>query len=818
MKLMRQFIDFFWLSGTDKEIVNNEIVLENILRIRYLTLISIPVNVVVIAMFGLKVGNIFGPVPNWDKEILILNIVIRSLFIILSIMVTWYSFRFPKTFKKVNIYFIIMLVMLLLGAAIIVETDEADSVVNRYLVICFALGLILLLRPLLSMLYYFSAYFIYFKLSIVNGNPDMPTPFQFDHLNATVICLLISFVVWYATLNRMKQKRLVVQTAARLELATRSGGIGIWDFDIVNNNLLWDNQVFELFGIGKNDIRDAAKVWSNGVHPLDLQRVEEECQMAIQGVMDYDTEFRVVWPNGSIHNLKAIATVIRDANKIPLHLIGTNRDITMEKKSVEEILKAKQEADAANKAKSTFLANMSHEIRTPLNAIIGFSQLMDRDMLLSGQLKEYANSINRAGEHLLTLINDILELSKVEAGKVVLNPTNFNLQLLLNDLNSIFKVRAESKHLKLIFETTPHLPRYIFADEGKLRQIYINLIENAIKFTDEGSVVVRTYSEKLKEGLSHLIVEIQDTGFGIEGNEMNKLFKIFEQTTVGIQKGSGSGLGLALSRELAIIMGGNISVKSEIGKGSTFTFSVEIEIGNDRTDKPGIPGHIIGIKNANKDFHVLVVDDNYENVRLTAKFLNLAGFETTEAINGSDAIAKFEESGADLILMDLNMPVMNGFEAVRLIRSMEIGKPTPIIAITAYSFEEDYGKIEAIDIQGYIRKPFPINELFGTIAKVLDIQYLYEDAPFLPIQAYPFDGATVAKDISDLPKGLILQLGEVIEVADLDKLVEIVGSFQTGNPDLARHILGKANNYEWDYLLRILKTHDPEGIEHENLG
>jgi CheY-like chemotaxis protein len=251
-------------------------------------------------------------------------------------------------------------------------------------------------------------------------------------------------------------------------------------------------------------------------------------------------------------------------------------------------------------------------------------------------------------------------------------------------------------------------------------------------------------------------------------------------------------------------MGGNITVKSEIGKGSTFTFHVEIEGGNERTVAPAIQGRIIGIENAKKAIHVLVVDDNDENVLLIVKLLVMVGFETNQAINGADAIAKFEEAGADLILMDLNMPVMDGFEAVRRIRSTDKGRQIPIIALTALSFEEDYQKAQSLDLHGYIRKPFRVNELFVTIAKVLGIQYIYEDIPLLPVQTSIYDDASVANDISKLPEDVNLKLLGAIEVADLDTLVEIVSSFQNENPDLARHLLSKANNYEWDYLQRIL--------------
>ena len=801
MRLVRQFIDFFWLTGLKEEIATNEILLENTLRIRYLTFIFIPFDLLSLFRSGFEITNIFDPQHSLILSIGYLNFIIKVNFIVVCLIITYFSYRPPKN-SGISIFLInLLIVLVLLGSSVFLfKKVDTISLLNLYFITYLFVGWVLLIRPLYATFFYIAAYFIlYFLFSGTSVNSFLEA-----RLFVTIICLLFSYVLWQNHLTRIVQKRAMVQTTTRLELATRAGGIGIWDFDIVNNKLLWDNQLFELFGVGKNENRNAAKVWLNRVHPRDIQKVEAESNLAIQGVKEYDTEFRVVWSDGSIHNLKAIATVIRDAQKRPLHMIGTNWDITKEKKSVEELMRAKQEAEAANKAKSIFLANMSHEIRTPLNAIIGFSQLMDGDKLLTVQQKEYITSINRAGEHLLSLINDILELSKTEAGQVFLNPVNFELPAMLNDLNIIFKERAQSKHLSLTFETPPDVPRFVFADEGKLRQIFINLIGNAIKFTEKGFVVVRSRIDKLGDAKNQLIVEIQDTGPGIADQEVGKLFRLFEQTSTGIKKGSGTGLGLALSRELAIIMGGNISVKSDVGKGSTFTFFVEIEVGNGKNLEPINQGRIVGIEKWHKNIQILVVDDNIENIRLIVKLLELVGFNTNQAINGSDAIVKFEESGADLILMDLNMPVMDGFEAVRLIRSTEKGAKTPIIALTALSFESDYQKTQSLDLQGYIRKPFRINELFFSIAKVLGIQYIFEERPLQPVQPNIYDDQTVANDISKLPEDLRLKLAGAIEVADLDRLFEIIDSFQNENPDLARHLLSKANNYEWDYLQRIL--------------
>ena len=466
-----------------------------------------------------------------------------------------------------------------------------------------------------------------------------------------------------------------------------------------------------------------------------------------------------------------------------------------------------EKAETANKAKSIFLANMSHEIRTPLNAIIGFSQLMDRGSLSPDVQKEYISSIINAGEHLLMLINDILELSKVEAGRVSINPTNINLHTLLEDLQVIFKEQTQSKHLQFILDISNHLPKYIVIDENKLRQIFINLISNAIKFTDEGGIAVRARVDKINEEKSYLVVDVQDSGQGISEEELNSLFQHFVQTSSGIKKGSGTGLGLALSRELAILMGGNISVTSQVGKGSIFTFKVEIKEGGIEKVKELNTKHIISLKEGQKTYRVLVVDDKFENLKVVVKFLTMVGFETKEAVNGVDAIEKFEEWNPDLILMDMRMPVMDGYEATRLIKLTDKGKQTPIIAVTASSFEEEQKQIDLLNLQGHIRKPFRKNELYSCIGKVLDIKYIYEEASSTP-KTNILDANMISNGVINLPDKLIAQMSNALGVADLDLLIKLIKSIETINPQLTKYLLTLANNYEYGKLQQILKNRE----------
>jgi len=604
--------------------------------------------------------------------------------------------------------------------------------------------------------------------------------------------------------ERKKAESEYKQLSTRLALATRAGGVGVWEYDIVNNILLWDDQMFEIYGVKKTEFTNAYNTWRNCVYSDDQSTADAEMQMAINGNKEYNTEFRVVWPDSSIHYVRALATVQHDKNAKPTRMIGTNWDITEQKKTETILLNAKKEAEIANKSKSIFLANMSHEIRTPLNAIIGFSQLMDRDSALTVVQKEYITSIIRAGDHLLTLINNILELSKVEAGRVELTMGNVDLFSFFEDVQMIFKEKAESKQLQFIFEIATNTPRIVLVDENKLRQIIINLIGNAIKFTDEGGIAVRVRVDFVDKDSSMLIIEIQDSGCGIPKNEIDKLFKNFVQTSSGINKSSGTGLGLALSRELAILMGGGINVNSQSGVGSIFTVQVSVKESDQEIINEINTNRIKCIEKGQKSFLILVVDDKEENLKVAVKLLNLVGFDTIEAINGVDAIKKFEESNPDLILMDMRMPVMDGYEATRIIKTTEKGKYVPIIALTASSFEDERNRIESIGMQGYIRKPFRESELFNIIGNVLGIKYIYNTKNSKIEKKCLKDEKSIDKAIFDLPDIIKINMMESIAVADLDLLIELINNIEKDHSTLAEHLRFHARNYNYDYLQQLL--------------
>jgi signal transduction histidine kinase/CheY-like chemotaxis protein len=371
-----------------------------------------------------------------------------------------------------------------------------------------------------------------------------------------------------------------------------------------------------------------------------------------------------------------------------------------------ELNQAKNGAELANRAKSEFLANMSHELRTPLNAILGFSQLMNRETSLTQTQKENLGIINRSGEHLLSLINDVLDLAKIESGKMALNPNDFDLYAVLDLIEEMLAIRAESKGLQFIFEKADNLPQYVKADDKKLRQILINLLGNAIKFTSSGSVMLRVDWVDAQQPTLRFIVE--DTGLGIAPAEMDTLFDAFVQTEAGRQSQQGTGLGLPITKQFIEMMGGNITVASQLGQGTTFKFEIQVQSSEASRIQIQRPSQrVIALESGQPDYRILVVDDRWENRQLLLKLLQPVGFHVQEASNGQEAIEIWQQWQPHLIWMDMRMPILNGYDTTQHIKTYLQGQATVIIALTASTLEEEKAVVLAAGCNDFVRKPFP---------------------------------------------------------------------------------------------------------------
>ena len=346
----------------------------------------------------------------------------------------------------------------------------------------------------------------------------------------------------------------------------------------------------------------------------------------------------------------------------------------------------------------------------------------------------------------------------------------------------------------------------MYVDEVKLRQIYINLIGNAIKFSEKGTIWVVSKIINALNNTFTLQVEVHDEGSGIPADEMDRLFKHFEQTSSGRNKGSGTGLGLALSKELAMLMGGNITATSHEGVGSVFTFYVQIQLGIKENVEIINTNRVLGISSHHEPIRILIVDDKEENLIVAENLLKQVGFETNTAINGQDGVEKFQSWQPHLILMDLRMPVMDGYEATRIIKSTPKGEKIFIVALTARAIEEQKKKLNGISIDGYIHKPFRENELFNTIGNLLNIQYVYDNSNELKQSNNQVrNKENVAKAILQLPTELIEKMYHAVSTADLDLLLELIKTIDPNLSQLAEDLTTLANDYDYDFLQKIFK-------------
>ncbi|NMG10835.1 MHYT domain-containing protein [Brasilonema sp. UFV-L1] len=490
-----------------------------------------------------------------------------------------------------------------------------------------------------------------------------------------------------------------------------------------------------------------------------------------------------------------------------------------------ELKQAKEAADRANRAKSEFLANMSHELRTPLNAILGFTQLMNRDTSIKAEHREYLKIINRSGEHLLSLINDILQMSKIEAGGVSFNKNKFNLFHLLKNLEGMLKLKAQSKGLNLVFECTPQVPQYITTDENKLRQVLINLLDNATKFTERGSVILRVSIEQGEidkhnpnSPASHLLFKVTDTGPGINPNEFDKLFQAFGQTATGLKSGEGTGLGLSISHKFVQIMGGEIKVSSTLGVGTEFSFSIPVcQTTEAKTQTlEFVTQKIIGLASGQPVYRILVVEDKQTDCMLLVKLLNNLGFQVREATNGQNALTIWEIWEPHLIFMDIRMPLIDGCEVTRLIKQRQKEKfpdshQTIIIAVTASAFEEEKQKILSAGCDDILSKPFQEQDLFQKISQYLNVQYLYQEKTLntditSPISKVVSNSPNLDSQIATMPTAWIQQLHNAASGGNDLRILQLMKQIPADKVDLIEYLTVLVENFDFEQVIALTNT------------
>ncbi len=534
------------------------------------------------------------------------------------------------------------------------------------------------------------------------------------------------------------------------------------------------------------------------------------------------------------------------------------KEILVRKQAELQSLKAKEAAEVANQVKSEFLTNMSHELRSPLNAILGFAQLMQRSSSLSAEHHDYANIINHSGEHLLSLINGVLDMSKIEAGRITYRPTPFDLYRLLDDLRNMFQLRAAEKQIFLDFQYSSNLPPYIVSDQGKLRQVIINLLNNAIKFTKVGGVTLqaslqaplsdietdliettaiettaKTPSEKITtpndapddapddipDDASNsadvtVYFEIQDTGHGIEQLDLNQVFEPFFQTQLGQNTPEGTGLGLPISRKFVQLMGGDLTLTSAgTGKGTTAFFSIRAKIAQSVDSQDHRPyQRVLAIAPNQPKYRLLIVDDKSENRKLLIQLLQPLGFELKEASNGQIAVDIASNWQPHLIWMDMRMPILDGYKATRRIRTLPTAITPKIIALSASSFREEEINARTAGCDDFIYKPFHSSEIFEALSQQLGVRYLYEEGETLsavsPTTTHTEQNKSFLEQnrLSTLPVQILEALESATRRLQWNRILDIIEQIRVQDEPLAQALNTTVHNFHYDYILQALQA------------
>ncbi len=467
----------------------------------------------------------------------------------------------------------------------------------------------------------------------------------------------------------------------------------------------------------------------------------------------------------------------------------------------EELTVARDQAEAANRSKSIFLANMSHELRTPLNAVIGFSQLMDKDPALSEKQRRNVEFIKRSGNHLLTLINDVLELSKIESGKMRLMEEEASPTELVHEIADMMRERAQQADLTLTLEASD-LPSGALLDTVKLRQVLLNLLSNAVKFTRHGGVILRVITQAEGKNKARLEFTVSDTGIGIAPEDMRRIFEPFEQAGTPLANEAGTGLGLTISRQYLQMMGSKLTVESTPGQGSSFMFTLMVQTCDTPVAHEGTQGRVVDLAAVDRGKRILIVDDNAEARLLLRDLLEPYGFEIAEAEDGTLVEERVDSFQPELILMDWRMPRMDGLEAMRRIRSRENTFQPKVVILSAYAFEENRQEALNAGADDFMRKPVKKEELYAVLEKQLGVHFVREiDAPHKEGQK---DAELIASDLECLSVEARARLIEAVRELNPAKIAAELDQIRVENPELATRLLGLAENKQYRQFWQLL--------------
>ncbi|HQX48909.1 MAG TPA: PAS domain S-box protein [Planctomycetaceae bacterium] len=531
-------------------------------------------------------------------------------------------------------------------------------------------------------------------------------------------------------IERLKYAAMLAENSLRFKMALRAGGMAAWEWR--DDRSIWTDELYDLLGVSK-DQKACPELFFSLVHPDDVEHLTSAWHASVDGSQQYNTEFRIIRPDGRIRWLAGIGDSVRDTNGTVVRMYGVNWDSTADHDREAALIQSERRANAANAAKSAFVANMSHEIRTPMTAILGYADLV-RDLIDHPEALSHLQTIRRNGDYLLDIINDILDLSKIEAGKLDLHPDRMGPQQVVEDVRSIMEVRSAGKNLQLIVEYASQIPTRIYTDSRRLKQILINLVGNAIKFTSSGEVriVIRYINEDHVDGHAadladeggFLQFDVIDTGIGMSDEQIQNLFNPFSQGDSSVSRNfGGTGLGLAISQRLAELLGGGITVESWINQGSKFTATIAT---GDLTGVPFIDPKPVILKATTNDSnesirltcHILVVDDRRDIRFLSRRLLTNAGATVDECEDGQQAVDYMKERHSSkafpaLILLDMQMPNLDGYQTAQQLR--KLGYTGPIIALTADAMQGDMNLCREAGCNDYLAKPIDVQLLLEMV-------------------------------------------------------------------------------------------------------
>lgn len=544
--------------------------------------------------------------------------------------------------------------------------------------------------------------------------------------------MLGAIIVNFDITNTVKLENELRENREGLAEAQRIAHIGSWDWDIEHDLLVWSDETYRIFGLTPAQMKPTRDIFMDYVHPDDKAFVFGAIDDSNSSGKFLNIDHRIILSDNRVKFIHTQAEMMQDKSGKTTNMVGTFQDITDRKLVEEELTRAKVAADAANKAKSEFLANMSHEIRTPMNSIIGMADLLMETSPTQEQ-RQYVEIFREAGEHLLSLINDILDLARVESGYIQLETIPFDIVTVINKVENIMSVEAHNKGLGLIFHVADDMPHSLIGDPNRLDRVILNLVGNAVKFTEKGGVIVDIVLNSKQEKEVELLIKVKDTGIGIPFEKQGLLFTTFTQIDASTtRKYGGTGLGLVISKKLVEMMGGRMWVESETGKGSVFSFTVKLRIveapavGGTVEVKPKTDKDLVILENELKstasstERNILLVEDSEDNKQLIELYLKKLPYKIDTAENGLVAVEKYKKNHYSLVLMDIQMPVMDGYTATQKIREWEKENnmsPTPIVALTANAFKEDEEKSLKAGCTGYMSKPVHKMTLLEMVGK-----------------------------------------------------------------------------------------------------